>query len=142
MKVGMNNEEKTMKAGVIAATLTFLLVLAVPAVSFAGAATDSDGDGVFDWFDNCLNVSNTAQVDSNGDGCGNRCDADADNNGVVGAGDFALWKAGFGNASPGPPFNPDVDFDVSGVIGAGDFAIWKSSFGGPPGPSGTTATCP
>jgi hypothetical protein len=134
-------EEKTMRAGVVAATLTFLLAIGFPVASLAGPAIDTDGDGTFDWLDNCKDVSNAAQIDTNGDGCGNRCDADFDNNGGVGVSDFGLWKSAFGQAAPGPPFNPDIDTDVNGGIGVSDFGTWKASFGGPPGP-GRFGECP
>ena len=40
---------------------------------------DSDGDGVFDTADNCVNVSNADQADHDNDGQGNVCDPDDDN---------------------------------------------------------------
>jgi putative hemolysin len=39
-----------------------------------GAATDSDGDGVPDYSDNCPTMPNQDQADSDGDGKGNVCD--------------------------------------------------------------------
>jgi hypothetical protein len=36
---------------------------------------DTDGDGIYDPNDNCLNTPNPDQVDSDGDGLGNLCDA-------------------------------------------------------------------
>lgn len=38
--------------------------------------SDSDGDGFNDSVDNCLNVSNPLQIDSNNDGEGDACDID------------------------------------------------------------------
>jgi len=35
---------------------------------------DSDGDGVGDACDNCVNVRNAGQLDDDGDGLGNACD--------------------------------------------------------------------
>ena len=58
-----------------------------------------------------------AAIDTNGDLCGNRCDADWDNNGGTGGTDFATWAASFGQTAPGPPFNPDIDTDLNGGIG-------------------------
>ncbi len=37
-------------------------------------ATDTDSDGVPDWRDNCVNVANADQADSNANGIGNACE--------------------------------------------------------------------
>ena len=39
---------------------------------------DTDGDGVVDTVDNCIDVYNTDQEDTDGDGHGNICDGDFD----------------------------------------------------------------
>lgn len=39
------------------------------------AETDGDGDGVLDCIDNCITVPNGSQLDSDGDGYGDACDA-------------------------------------------------------------------
>ena len=62
-----------MRLTVFAATLAFLL-WGTPA--FAGSAPDSDHDGIADIEDNCSDRINTAQDDTDGDDCGNYCDAD------------------------------------------------------------------
>jgi FtsP/CotA-like multicopper oxidase with cupredoxin domain len=94
--------------------------------------TNADADNVLDYRDNCLLVTNTNQRDTNGDGFGNICDADLDNNGTVGFSDFTKFRAAFGST------NPDADFDGDGSVGFSDFTIFRSSFGSAPGPSGTT----
>ena len=45
--------------------------------------TDADGDGIPDAGDNCTEVANPTQCDTNDDGYGNACDADIDNSGIV-----------------------------------------------------------
>jgi hypothetical protein len=45
------------------------------------ATKDSDGDGVVDIEDNCIRRSNPGQNDFDGDGLGNLCDTDDDNDG-------------------------------------------------------------
>ena len=51
------------------------------AVPVCGRA-DTDGDGVRDSVDNCPTVANADQLDQDGDGAGNACDADQDGDGA------------------------------------------------------------
>ena len=62
---------------------------------------DTDGDGVNDFEDNCRQVANSDQRDTNSDGFGNLCDADLDGNGVVDDRDEALLQSML-NKPPGP----------------------------------------
>ena len=104
---------------------------------------DQDGDGVDDAFDNCLEIANADQIDSDQDGYGNRCDADFDNNGVVGVNDVSRISSYFGLPATGIEA---FDIDSSGAIRGGDIAYAANSFGKPPGPSGLacagTIPCP
>jgi len=97
---------------------------------------DSDGDGVMDNQDNCLNVANPLQIDTNSDGFGNICDPDVDNNGRIGILDYGIWAAAYGGMRGDQKFNPDVDFNNDGRVGISDFGIWAQYFGKTPGPSG------
>ena len=45
--------------------------------------TDSDGDGITFNSDNCPLISNTDQLDTDGDGIGDVCDADLDGDGIT-----------------------------------------------------------
>lgn len=99
-------------------------------LTFLATAADTDNDGVVDIQDNCTLVANTNQRDTNGDGYGNRCDPDLNNNGVVNSLDEAILRARIGSA------DPDADLDGNGIVNAVDRGILRSYIGQPPGPSG------
>ncbi len=111
----------------VALVISFLLLL--PAISFAA---DIDSDGIDDSQDNCIEIPNSDQRDSNGDGFGNVCDADLDNNGTVSFADLNLFKSKFGTD------DPDADFDGNGSVSFADLAIFRQQFGKPPGPISST----
>ncbi|MBN8279918.1 MAG: thrombospondin type 3 repeat-containing protein [Gammaproteobacteria bacterium] len=104
-------------------------------VNITVSATDSDGDGVADVADNCTQLANSSQCDSDGDGYGNRCDADLTNNGVTNAQDTVLYRAELGAPSVGPAFNA-ADLNCSGAVNAQDTVLFRQLLGLPPGPSG------
>ncbi|MDJ0865040.1 MAG: hypothetical protein QNK03_02955 [Myxococcota bacterium] len=103
---------------------------------------DRDGDRIRDRDDNCTDVANRFQRDTNGDGYGNACDPDYDGDGVVGLRDFAVLRAQFGREDDDPLFDPDVDADGDGAIGLADFNAFRLRFGEPPGPSGPAGARP
>lgn len=90
---------------------------------------DFDGDGFCDWVDNCIEIANELQCDGDGDGYGNACDADFDQNGVAGVADFnimaGVWATG----------DPIADLNCDGVVGGEDFSEFCRMFGQAPGPS-------
>jgi hypothetical protein len=96
---------------------------------------DSDGDGVADSADNCTQVANTSQCDSDGDGYGNRCDGDMNNSGSTNAQDTTLYRQQLGQPSAGPGYNA-ADLNCSGAVNAQDTVILRTLLGSPPGPSG------
>ena len=90
---------------------------------------DGDGDGIFDWLDNCPGTFNPGQADADGDGHGDVCDncpaafnpgqEDADGDGTGDACDPDLDGDGRDNGEDNCPgiFNPgqeDVDGDGRG----------------------------
>jgi len=97
---------------------------------------DTDGDGIPDAFDNCAQVSNRSQWDSDGDGYGNRCDGDLDNNLVVDDTDRGLLQAALGSEFGQPAYHDAYDLNVDGWINDLDLALYNGLAGGAPGPSG------
>ncbi|CAD5373783.1 Dockerin-like protein [Rubrivivax sp. A210] len=92
--------------------------------------SDGDGDGVPDSRDNCINVANANQRDSDLDGYGDACDADANNDGIVNSLDFALVRNSFGQRAPNR-----ADLNGDGFINALDLALARRLFATRPGPS-------
>lgn len=93
-------------------------------------ADDSDGDGIPDDLDNCIEAPNPEQRDSDGDGYGNACDGDLNNDGFVNFADLAILQARFGTS------DPDADLDGNTVVNFSDLARFRELFGRAPGPSG------
>ena len=87
---------------------------------------DNDGDGIANQNDNCSNVANLNQLDTDEDGIGDVCDDDDDNDGVLDADDNCPLVAnpdqadennnGIGDAC-------DFDFDEDGVLDSEDNCI-------------------
>jgi hypothetical protein len=129
-----------MRLTIFAATFAFLL-WGTPA--FAGSNPDFDLDGVGDVIDNCSEAANPVQDDTDGDDCGNLCDADYTQAGIV---DFAA----FGEFSQNFATTNELYMHVEPIgggrqVGFGDFGFFSQVFGLAPGPSGTTAgtlACP
>lgn len=116
---------------------------AVSATSTVISLTDRDGDVAKDNEDNCLLAANPAQIDSDGDAIGNRCDADIaePNDCQVGFADLATFKDAFFTTPPSPGWNPDADLDGDGAVGFVDLGLFRDAFFGVPGPSGLPNAC-
>ena len=115
-------------------------ILAVP------PTPDADSDNVPDAEDDCLTTADSSQLDSNQDGYGNACDADYDDDGVVGISDFLTLSRAFGATIGSPDYSPVLDSNGDGAIGVSEFLFLLKSFGRTPGPSGLscagTVPCP
>jgi hypothetical protein len=105
-------------------------------------AADDDLDGVPNEFDNCLFVPNgpllatgyglcNAQQDDDGDGYGQPCDADVDNDGFVGVLDLYLVRGAIAGGSL-----LATDLTCSGNTLGGDVEMAADLLNSSPGPSG------
>ncbi|MEQ6340462.1 MAG: dockerin type I domain-containing protein [Gammaproteobacteria bacterium] len=102
-----------------------------------GAQADSDSDGVPDYADNCLKIPNPDQLDSDGDGYGNICDGDLNNDNMTNSLDLGLFKRAFGPTSTANDDLKDAaDFNGDRRVNSLDLGTFKKLFGLPPGPSG------
>ncbi|RIL08176.1 MAG: hypothetical protein DCC71_00035 [Proteobacteria bacterium] len=101
---------------------------------------DLDGDGVADARDNCREQPNPTQRDADGDGFGNACDADFDDDGRV----TTTW-GGVGPNGPGDlerlqqavalrRNDPLLDLDGDGDVDGDDVTIATLALFLPPGP--------
>lgn len=100
---------------------------------------DSDSDGVSDTTDNCTLVANgpndmatagPSQNDTDGDGYGNMCDGDLNNDDIVNSLDLGIFKQRFFTA------DPDADLNGDGFVNVFDLGLFKAMFFKAPGPSG------
>ena len=98
-------------------------------------SSDGDEDGVCTATDNCKTESNHSQFDANGDGFGNVCDTDWDDNGKTGISDLGIWRQHFGHTNDDPM---DAVIDTSeppdGGVGIVELGTWARWFGWEPGP--------
>jgi len=138
-----------MKLSSIALVAGFCLVVGLPMAATAGPNSSADGtdaDGIGQAFDNCLNQNNAGQVDTDHDGCGDFCDFDWNNDGVVKAGEinkalgqFLDPECGPGGSPPcpGPPYHCcECDFNHDGICKGGELTQIQKQFLLQPGPSG------
>jgi hypothetical protein len=128
-----------MKRILVAATLV-LLLWGTPAL--AGPETHTDGDGVPDAWDNCIAVDNPDQDDTDGDFCGNACDADYDDDGLVAFSDYFQFATAFNTNDEEKCHTGTVP---GCLVGFSQYFFFATAFNAPPGPSGTTegtTACP
>jgi hypothetical protein len=85
-------------------------------------ALDSDGDGILDPNDNCINEPNFDQTDTDADQIGDTCDPDDDGDGVLDGSDAFPLDAteSVDTDSDGTGNNADTDDDGDGVMDSSD----------------------
>lgn len=94
-----------------------------------GDATDTDGDAWPDSLDNCTQAPNPDQRDADGDGFGNRCDADLNNDCIVNVIDLGLLRGAFFTT------DANADLNADGIVNVVDLGLLRSMFFMPPGPT-------
>ena len=110
---------------------------------------DRDRDGILDESDNCLLAPNPKQRDTDGDGFGNRCDADFDNDGQI----RTSWGQIYPRSERGDleemaltarsgTHDPHHDLDGDGVVDARDLALAQLGLFRGPGPSALATSDP
>jgi hypothetical protein len=112
------------------ATLVLRVGIAPPCL-----AGDTDGDGACNDVDNCTLAANPTQLDTDGDGIGNMCDCDFNQDGFCGGPDFTAFIGCFNADTGGNPVCEAADMTGDGFVGGPDFTLFIGGFNGPPGPS-------
>jgi hypothetical protein len=143
----ISEENNVMIRNLIVLGCTALLTIGLSFGAFAGAAPDSDADGVPDAYDNCVNDQNgpaastypgcSGQQDYAGNGYGQPCDQDVNHDGAVGLDDVGDVLAALGSAG-----NSDSDFNCDDGTGLDDLGIILNALGDTPGPSGLVCAAP
>jgi hypothetical protein len=121
-----------------------LLIVFFTGVAHAQSLPDSDGDGVIDALDNCIEAANGVnepgvQTDSDSDGFGNACDADYNNDNRTTVLDFPRFLVALQLGVP----DPVTDHSGDGQTNILDFGTFIASLqAGVPGPSGLACADP
>jgi len=112
LKSGSQGIETTMKDNFVRITSEFVNGLGV---------NDADDDGVINGYDNCPSIPNASQVDTDGDGLGNSCDPDDDNDGMP---DTYEQEVGLDPLS----FDAEDDADSDGLTNFEEYELGTEPF--------------
>lgn len=131
-----------MKLKQFSMALVAIFAVGFAPMAMAGSIVDTDADGVPDVFDNCTLLKNgptaqeanspgcDSQRDTNGDGFGNRCDADFNQSGDVQLDDFLDIITFLGGN------DADHDLDCDDTVQLSDFLLTIGFLGSAVGPAG------
>ncbi|MCK5002349.1 MAG: thrombospondin type 3 repeat-containing protein [Gammaproteobacteria bacterium] len=100
-------------------------------VTTSVSSLDTDGDGVIDALDNCDDIANADQQDTDLDHFGNVCDSDFNNDGIANSLDTGLFKNAFFTTG-----NAETDLNSDNIVNSLDLGVYKQQFTLAPGPSG------
>lgn len=124
----------------LCASLLAAILLSTGLVGVAQQAppVDSDGDGVIDPLDNCIEEVNPTQCDADQDGYGTTCDADYDQDFFVGPLDWPPMRTAYEEwMEMGTMSEPaELDHNCDGVVGTADLIQFLELYASVPGPSG------
>ena len=117
-----------------------ILILGIGfAVNLPATSTDLDFDGIADSQDNCLELANPQQLDSDRDGLGNGCDFDLNNDCRVDPDDLSFFWRAMHNA--GAAASQVSDFNADQRVDFADLVLLARSIGQPVGESGGANVC-
>ena len=121
----------------------WLALLPLSLFTVHAAAIDSDFDGIDNAQDNCQLLSNADQRDTDGDGFGNLCDADFNNDGYVNVVDLGLLRTVFFSTRPHADIlGEHADMNDDGIVNVGDLGLLRAGFALPPGPAARPSITP
>lgn len=102
-------------------------------VGLSGEGADTDNDGVADNIDNCTEISNTDQIDSDGDGFGNLCDEDINNDCMIDWTDVVIINNNVGSTIM------RLDLNLDGTVDTLDVARAYRRLNNTPGPAASNS---